>query len=351
MGEAVVDLRSDTVTRPTEEMRKAMYEAEVGDDVIGDDPTVQALEHLGAEMLGKEASLFVPSGTFGNQLALFTHCARGAEVILPERSHIVQHEAGASAVISGVQLRTLRPTGGAISWGDVIEIVRIGDDIHYPPTGLIEYENATSEGDIIDLAVMREIAREARQRSIPVHLDGARIFNAATTLGVPASEIADTVDSVMFCLSKGLSAPVGSLVAGPKGFIELARRRRKIMGGGMRQVGVIAAPGLVALREMTGRLAEDHARAAVFADAFRRTGLFEIRPDPPRINMFFVRFGSARLRGRAAELVELLQEKGVLTYAPEDEWIRFVTHREVSDDDISSACSAVEDLTDREHYS
>jgi len=341
MGAHVVDLRSDTVTRPTEEMRKAMYSAEVGDDVIGDDRTTQELEALGAEMLGKEAGLFVPSGTFGNQLALFTHCARGAEVILPEQSHIVQHEAGAAAIIAGVQLRTVRPASGVFTWRDVEEIRRVGDDIHCPPTGLIAYENATSDGDVVDLGVMRETVDSARSHSIPIHLDGARIFNAATCLGVPASDIAVCANSVMFCLSKGLGAPIGSILAGDRDLISLARRRRKIMGGGMRQVGVIAAAGLVALRKMTLRLDEDHRRAALLADTFRNTGLFEVRPDPPRINMFFVRYAQPEHRGREGSLVRLLEAEGVLTYPPFGDWMRFVTHSDLSDEGITRACDAI----------
>ena len=350
-----MDLRSDTVTRPTPSMRTAMYEAEVGDDVLGEDPTVNALEQLGAEMIGKEACLFVPSGTFGNQCALFTHCARGAEVILAEQSHIVQHEAGAAAIIAGVQLRTvtLEPSRrGILRWSDVLPRLREAGDIHFPPTGLIEYENATSGGEVADLATMEEIATGARSHGIPVHLDGARIFNAAACLGRAAREIAARADSVMVCLSKGLCAPVGSILAGSREFVALARRRRKAMGGGMRQAGVIAAAGLVALRNMTARLAEDHRKASRLAETFLATGLVEVKPWPVRINMIFVRFKPPADAASGGRLVAELGRRGVLTYPPEDGWVRFVTHHDVGEQDLLEACrmlpEAVESARGRE---
>jgi len=252
-----IDVRSDTVTWPTEAMRVAMASAPVGDDVYGDDPTMNELERLAAEMTGKEAAIFVPSGTFGNQLALFTWCPRGSEVILGEQCHIVQHEAGAAAVIAGVQTRTIFAPNGILPVDEIEARIR-GDDIHYPSTTLICLENAHSSGRVISLDSMKEVAALAKRYGLPIHLDGARLFNAAIALGVRAADIAAHVDSVMFCLSKGLCAPIGSMLAGPRDFIEKARRKRKIMGGGMRQVGILAAAGLVALKEMTGRLAEDH---------------------------------------------------------------------------------------------
>jgi threonine aldolase len=330
-------------------MRKAMYEAEVGDDVIGDDPTVNALEALGAEMVGKEAALFVPSGTFGNQCALFTHCRPGDEVILPEQSHIVQHEAGGAAMIAGVQLRTFVPRepSGVPGWLDFEPRVRTEENIHYPSTGLVEHENALSNGRVADLGVMEEIATGARRWSVPVHLDGARIFNAAVSLAVEAPAIARWADSVMFCLSKGLGAPVGSLLSGSREFVALARRRRKVMGGGMRQAGVIAAAGIVALREMTLRLHEDHTKARMLAEAFAATGELEIQPDPPAINMLFVRFKRADAREAGKRLVDALGQEGVLTYEPEDGWVRFVTHADVSFDQTAAVCRAVGPAVER----
>jgi threonine aldolase len=321
-----------------------MYEAEVGDDVLGEDPTVDALEALGAEMTGKEAALFVPSGTFGNQCALFTHCARGSEVILAEQSHIVQHEAGAASIIAGVQLRTVRvedSRGGVLTWQDIAPRIRPPGDIHFPLTGLIEHECPTSEGSVPSLEVLEQIASGGRRHGVPVHVDGARIFNAAACLGVGAPQIARHADSVMLCLSKGLGAPVGSLLAGGRPFVELARRRRKVMGGGMRQAGILAAAGIVALRDMTGRLAEDHAAARELGASFLATGAVEVKPWPVRINMLFVRFRRPAPASAEAALVGSLARRGVLTYPPDGGWVRFVTHVDVAGDAIERACRAI----------
>jgi threonine aldolase len=338
-----IDLRSDTVTRPTPAMRKAMAEAEVGDDVLREDPTVNALEEEAAGRLGKEAALLVPSGTFGNQLALFTHCPRGSEVVLSDDSHIVQHEAGASAIIAGVQLRVFSPAGqGCPTWEEVRPRIRCGDDIHEPPTSLIALENALSNGQVMAVAEMERIGAGAHACGVPVHVDGARIFNAAASLGLEAASLAAPVDSVMFCLSKGLCAPVGSLLTGSREFIELARRRRKIMGGGMRQAGVLAAAGLVALRQMTLRLAEDHEKARRLGEAFASTGLFEVAPYPVRINMLFVHFRREHA-GKETRLVEELARRGVLIYPPFEGWIRFVTHHDVSPEQAQAACKLVEE--------
>jgi threonine aldolase len=329
-----IDLRSDTVTRPTPRMRRAMAEAEVGDDVIGEDPTANRLQAAAAERLGMEDALFVPSGTFGNQLALFTHCQRGDEVILADQSHVVQHEAGASAIIAGVQLRTVNPAAGWPTWAEVFPRLRRGEDIHYPKSGLVVLENALSNGEVMPLAGMEEVRRNLQPLGVPVHLDGARIFNAAASLGVEASRIASFTDSVMFCISKGLCAPVGSLLAGSREFVRRARERRKIMGGGMRQVGILAAAGLVALEEMVPRLAEDHRKAEELARALASLGAFEVLPRPLRINMLFTRFTDRRYAGRETDFVAALREEGILTYPPEDGWIRFVTHHDVSFEDL-----------------
>lgn len=347
MKQLRIDLRSDTVTRPTMKMREAMYNAEVGDDVLGEDPTINRLDEKAAVLLGKEASLFVPSGTAGNQLALLTHCARGSEVVLSDECHIVQHEAGAAAIIAGVQLRTYKPSGGIPTWAEIAPYVREGDDIHCPKTSLIEVENALSNGDVIPLENLRKIRDEARRRSIPVHLDGARIFNAAAYLGVQAGELAACADSVMFCLSKGLSAPVGSLLAGSGDFIERARRGRKIMGGGMRQAGILAAAGLVALEEMIDRLPEDTEKAALLAEAFTRTGVLEVSPKKAKINMFFLRFVAGPYRGLEDALVARLSEAGILVYPPFDGCIRFVTHHDVSMADLKQAAGLIEPLVER----
>ncbi len=346
MSSQLIDLRSDTVTHPTAQMRKAMYEAEVGDDVLQEDPTVNALEEYAAGLLGKEAALFVPSGTFGNQLALFTHCERGNEVILPEQSHIVQNEGGAAAIIAGVQLRTIFPRLGYPIWTEIEGQIRKEEDIHYPETGLVEIENALSNGDVMPLEAMAEIARHLKALDLPVHLDGARIFNAAASLGVEAKEIAGFADSVMFCLSKGLCAPVGSIITGERDFIKKARKGRKIMGGGMRQAGILAAAGLFALKEMIYRLAEDNQKAKRLAAAFQKTGIFEIQPQPVKINMVFIRFKTGAYSGLEGCLVSALKKHSILIYPPENGWIRFVAHHDVSFEDIERMCQLLEGVID-----
>lgn len=337
-----IDLRSDTVTKPTEEMRKAMYGAEVGDDVFGDDPTVNELEAYAAELVGKEAALLVPSGTFGNQLSLFTHCRRGNEVVLSDHCHIVQHEAGAAAIIAGVQLRTYIPKGAFPVWEDIGEHLREGDDIHWPQTELIALENALGNGEVLPLEVMENIANQARALQIPVHLDGARLFNAAHFLGIEARRIAGLADSLMFCLSKGLCSPVGSMVAGSRDFIREARKKRKIMGGGMRQAGVIAACGLVSLKKMRHRLPEDREKAEQLAAAFRNTGLFDVSPEPVKINMFFLRYREPGSRSREQRLAEELISRGVRIQPSSGGLIRIVTHNDVSAEDVQRACGLIE---------
>jgi len=318
-----IDLRSDTVTWPTDEMREAMARAEVGDDVYGDDPTVNELEALGARLTGKEAALFVPTGTFGNQLALFTHCRRGTEVILGDDCHIVAHEAGAASVIAAVQLRTLASREGELDPVEVESRIRPAGDIHYPDTSLICLENAHGCGRVLPLSYMDSIRAVADRHGLPTHLDGARLFNAAAALGVEAREIASRADSVMFCLSKGLCAPVGSLLAGTKAFIEAARRKRKLMGGGMRQAGVLAAAGLLALGPMRERLAEDHRNAAALAASLAGLPGIRILGSGVRINMVFL-----EIRGLSypEAFSAALKARGILVNPPEGGALRLVTH-------------------------
>lgn len=338
-----IDLRSDTVTWPTEAMRAAMAQAPVGDDVYGDDPTVNELERLAAEMTGKEAALFVPSGTFGNQLALFTWCPRGSEVILGEQCHIIQHEAGAASVIAGVQTRPIFAPDGILPLGEIEARIR-GNDIHYPPTSLICLENAHSSGRVVPLSYMQEVSALARRYSLPVHLDGARLFNAAAALGVSAVDIAAQVDSVMFCLSKGLCAPVGSMLVGPRDFIEKARRKRKIMGGGMRQVGILAAAGLIALKEMTRRLAEDHANARYLANKLAQIPGIRVDMSALDINMVFFAVPEG-LDGAA--FAAALRAHGVLVNPPEAGQCRLVTHYWIDRRAIDVAVKAVAEVFDR----
>lgn len=335
----MIDLRSDTVTKPTSEMRKAMAEAEVGDDVYGDDPTVNELERLAAAMVGKEAALFVPSGTFGNQLALLTWCKRGSEVILGEECHIIQHEAGAASVIAGVQTRPIPAPTGKLNPLDIKKRIR-GRDIHFPPTGLICMENAHSSGAVVPLSDMEAVYSLAKPQGIPVHLDGARLFNAAASLGVTAKEIAARADSVMFCLSKGLCAPVGSMLAGPAAFIDQARKNRKIMGGGMRQAGIVAAAGIVALQKMTGRLKEDHRRARRLAEGLRAIPGVHVAMDRLDINMVFFSIPALTSPEKGEQYITLLRNTGILANPPEQGHFRFVTHYWIGDEDIETIIGA-----------
>lgn len=337
----MIDLRSDTVTRPTEEMRRAMYEAELGDDVYGDDPTAARLERIAAEIIGKEAALFVPSGTMGNQAAIMTHTRRGDEIIAEERSHVAVYEVGASAVLSGVQMRTIRGERGVMSPEDVSGAIR-SDNIHFPPTGLVCLENALGNGSAVPLERMNAIRAEISKRGVPVHLDGARIFNAAHALGCEASEIAACADSVMFCLSKGLSAPVGSMLAGPKDFVSRARKNRKLLGGGMRQCGVLAAAGIVALETMRERLADDHAHAKLIASGIRNLPGVTVKEDCLSINMVFFHFDHPAMT--CAELSRRLMERGIRTTVPDGKLFRLVTHREVTGGDAETVCRTFEDI-------
>jgi len=334
MSLSIIDLRSDTVTRPTPAMRRAIFEAQVGDDVNGEDPTVNRLEALAAGLSGKEAALFVPSGTFGNQLAIMTHCRPGNELIVSELGHIVQHEVGGAACLSGVQLRTVLPTGSDLAWSEIEPRIRHEEDIHYPDTGLVALENAVWDGNVTPLEEMAAICQGAHRYGIPVHLDGARLFNAAASLGTSAADLAGPVDSVMFCLSKGLGAPVGSMLAGRGDFIRRARKNRKLMGGGMRQAGILAAAGIVALEEMVSRLPEDHRQARRLAEAMAARPELEVALERLKINMCWVRFRPGHGPGPEARFAAALARRGILTYPPHLGWLRFVTHADVSAADI-----------------
>lgn len=316
-----IDLRSDTVTHPTEEMLQAAISAPLGDDVYGDDPTVNQLESLAAQTLGKEAALFVPSGTFGNQLSILTHTLRGDEVILGKHCHIVVHEAGASAVIAGVQLAYFDDSGDYPDANEIESMIR-GEDLHFPRTGLICVENAHSNGKVVPLDKLQAIKQMAKKSNLPVHMDGARIFNAAVSLKTNVKEIAACADSIMFCLSKGLCAPVGSILVGSEGFINRARKNRKIMGGAMRQAGIIAAPGIVALEKMTKRLDEDHQMAKYIAEKLDGIKGVHVLKDQLDINMVYCKIETHD----PMKLVSHLENNNILVN-PEDEGLwRFVTH-------------------------
>jgi threonine aldolase len=339
----LIDIRSDTVTQPTTAMRKAMAEAEVGDDVYGEDKTINRLEAFGAELLGKEAALFVPSGTFGNQLALFTWCRRGSEVILGEECHIVANEAGASSIIAGVQLRCIPDPGGVLEPDEIQKRLR-KRDLHSPETSLICMENAHSSGKVIPLEKMDAAYKTAARNGLPVHLDGARIFNAAAALGCGAGEIAARADSVMFCLSKGLCAPVGSLLAGTKEFINTARLKRKIMGGGMRQAGILAAAGLIALSDHRAMLQADHDRAKKLAVKLSQINGIVVNIDSVEINMVFFSHLKISSDEWVKNVINKFKEKGILINPPEQGMFRFVTHYWIGDKDIDLITAASREI-------
>lgn len=334
-----IDVRSDTGTLPTKKMRTAMANAIVGDDVCQDDPTVIKLEELAAKMTGKESALFVPSGTFGNQLCIFTHCERGNEVILDDTSHIIEHEAAGSAIIAGVQLRTIESTNGLMSLEQIEKRIRKVIDIHLPKTGLICVENARATGKVVKIEDLKDIYELALKYKIPVHMDGARVFNAATALKIEAKEILKYCDSAMFCLSKGLCAPIGSMIVGSKEFIEKARFKRKIMGGGMRQVGVIAAPAIIALEEMTKRLDEDHKNAKKLAILLNEMDDIDIDFTNLDINMVFF---STKADIDEEAIVEFFKEKNILIYPPEEGVFRFVTNNGISENDVAFVAKTME---------
>ena len=316
-----------------------MAEAEVGDDVYGDDPTVNKLEHLGAKMLGKEAAVFVPSGTFGNQLALFTWCRRGTEAILGEECHIIQYEAAAASIIAGVQTRVISAPDGVLTAEALGKRLR-KQDLHAPPTSLICLENAHSLGRVVPLAAMDTVRGIADEWKLPVHLDGARIFNAAAALGCKAKDIAARADSVMCCLSKGLCAPVGSLLAGKKEFVAEARLKRKIMGGGMRQAGILAAAGIIALQEQTVRLAEDHARAQKIAWELAKIPGIIIKPDQIEINMVFFSWPPAKDPKTAANTVEIFKKRNIAISLRGGGLFRFATHYWIGDAELDAILAA-----------
>ncbi|WP_430886492.1 low-specificity L-threonine aldolase [Fusibacter sp. JL216-2] len=342
MNNKWIDLRSDTVTIPPMEMKQTMLDAVLGDDVYGDDPTVNALEAYAAEKLGKEAALFVPSGTFGNQLALLTHTRRGDEVILASDAHIMAHEVGAAAVIAGVQLRTFDIEGVCKLPVEKIRGLIREDDIHYPDTGLICLENALGNGSVVSLEDMKAVKSLAEEYNIPLHLDGARLFNAAHALQVDVKELTQLVDSANICLSKGLCAPVGSILVGNKKFIDRARKNRKLMGGGMRQAGVIAAPALYALKEMTDRLTEDHSNAKYMAQKLSEIDSVNVIEDRLAINMVFFTLGQDVIK--ESILVEKMQDKGIKINGTEDGEYRFVTHHGVTREDIDIVVKVLKDL-------
>lgn len=336
------DFRSDTVTRPTEKMRKAMVEADLGDDVLGDDPTVKKLEALTAEMTGKEASLYVPSGTMANSISVKVWTQELDEVIVEERSHIYNMESTHMTFIARVTPRPLPSIRGAMDPEEVERNIR-KPTVHIPRTSLICVENTHNNwsGAVVPMDNLRALRDIADKHKIKIHFDGARVFNASHASGIPVKEYAAIGDSLMFCLSKGLSAPVGSMLTGPKDFIDHARRVRKALGGGMRQVGVLAAPGIVALTEMVDRLKEDHARAKRLALAIAEMPGVKLNPDYVQTNIIIFDFDHTKFS--IQDFLAELKNRGVLALAARG-GIRFVTHKDIHDSDIEKAISAFQDI-------
>ena len=338
----LIDLRSDTVTKPDAEMRRAMAEAEVGDDLFGEDPTVRRLEEEGAAAVGMEAGLFVPSGTMGNEIALHLLGRPGGEVICDTESHLVWFEVAAMAALSGLLPRTVPAVRGLLDPA-AVEAAVAPDQVWRGRTVLIEVENThnMAGGTVYDRPRLEAILAVARRHGLPAYLDGARLFNAAVALDVPAADLAAGFDALMFSLSKGLGAPIGSLLCGSRDFIREARRVRKMFGGAMRQVGVVAAAGLIALRKGPARLADDHENAARLARALAELPGIEIDPASVQTNIVILRV----TRGTAQALVGRLKEAGILAVAIATDKVRFVTHRDVSRAQIDQAIETIRGLT------
>jgi threonine aldolase len=336
-----IDLRSDTVTKPTPAMREAMAQAEVGDDVYGEDPTVNRLQALAAELLGQEAGLFVPSGTMGNLAALLSHCGRSDEFILGDKAHTFLYEAGGAAALGGLHPHTIpNQADGRLRLDDIRAAIR-GDDPHLPPTRLITLENTHNRcgGSVLTPAYTQLVCELAREHGLRVHLDGARVFNAAAALDVDVAELTGPVDSITFCLSKGLCAPVGSVLCGGKDFIDRALRMRKQLGGGMRQVGVLAAAGIVALEQIRPRLAEDHQRARTLAQGLAPMPGLDVDSENPPSNMVYLNLNE-QISLQAADVAAHLAEEGVLVGVVGPRRFRLVTHYWIDDHAVSTTVEA-----------
>ncbi len=338
-----IDLRSDTVTKPTAKMREAMSKAEVGDDVYLEDPTVNYLEKRAAEIFEREASLFVPTGSMGNLICVKLHTQPGQEVIIESRGHILNYEVSSMSMVAGVMPRAIPTSNGLLEWSQIEAAIR--PPIYYcSQTGLICLENThnMAGGAVMSKAQTYEICLQAHERKIPIHLDGARVFNAATVLGESVAELTRHFDSVMFCLSKGLGAPVGSMIVGSRTFIEQARILRKLLGGGMRQVGVLAAAGLIALEEMPARLGEDHANAKLLATGLAAIDNIKIEPESVQSNILV--FDISKTGRNTSQFSSQLKEKGILANGINPTQMRMVTHYDVTKEDCQTALKVIKDL-------
>jgi len=337
------DFRSDTVTRPTEQMRKAMAEAIVGDDVLGDDPTVQELESMAAVLMHKEAALYVPSGTMGNSIAVNVWTMELDEVIVEAKAHIYNMESTSITFVSRINPRPLQSNRGAMDPSEVERNIK-KPSVHLPRTSLICVENTHNGwgGAVVPLENLKAIREVADRHDVKIHYDGARVFNASQATGIPVHEYAAVGDSIMFCLSKGLSAPVGSVIVGPQSFIDQARRVRKALGGGMRQVGILAASGIVALNEMVSRLGEDHKRAKKLAMEIHDLPGIGLNPEYVETDIIIFKFDHPKLT--ADDLITKLKEKNVLALATPAKDIRFVTHKDVDDEDVERAIAVMREI-------
>jgi threonine aldolase len=337
----IIELRSDTMTRPTVAMRQAMAEAEVGDDVFGEDPTVNRLEEMAAERLGKEAALYVASGTMANLVSQLTHCGRGDEIILGSHAHTFFYEQGGSAAVGSLHPRTVpNQPDGKMALGDIEAAVR-GDNVHFPRSRLILLENTHNicNGCPLEIDYMQAVGAIARRHHLKIHVDGARFFNAAIALGVAPKDLAAEADSVSFCLSKGLAAPVGSIVCGTQNFINEARRARKVLGGGMRQAGILAAAGIVALNEMVERLAQDHANAKKLAMGLAHIPGLSLDPDQIRTNIVFFELESEQMT--AAQFTRRIDAEGIRMLPTGAQKVRAVTHYHITAEDIDQALAVI----------
>ena len=340
-----IDLRSDTVTKPTPEMREAMAEAEVGDDVFGDDPTLNRLEALAADMLGKEAAVFVPSGTMGNLTALLVHCQRGQEAIIGSKSHIYLNEAGGMSALGGIMPNPIpNQSDGTLALEDIVAAIR-SEDVHHPITRLICLENTQNAcgGVPLTLEYVCQVAELARRYGLSFHVDGARIFNAATALNVAVRDLVAPADSVMFCLSKGLASPIGSILVGTKGFIARARHIRKMLGGGMRQVGIIAAAGIISLEKMTKRLGEDHQRAKRMAEGLSNIQGIVLDKETPYTNMIYFNMAD-HVPFDEKVVCEKMSKYGVLLDWASTRRFRLVTHYWIDDHAVGKVVEAFREV-------
>jgi threonine aldolase len=337
----IVDLRSDTMTQPTDAMRRAMAEAQVGDDVFGEDPTINRLEEMAAERLGKEAALYVSSGTMGNLVSQLAHCGRGEEIILGSHSHSFFFEQGGSAAVGSIHPRTVpNQPDGKLALEDIEAAIR-GDNIHFPISRLIILENTHNlcNGCPLDIDYMKAVREIASRHKLKIHVDGARFFNAAVALNVDPEDLAQEADSVSFCLSKGLAAPVGSVICGAQDFIDNARRARKVLGGGMRQAGVLAAAGIISLNDMVDRLADDHANAKKLAMGFAEIAGISIDPNQIQTNIIF--FEVTREGMTPEEFVQRIDAQGIRMLPVGPHKVRAVTHYHITSEDIDQTLSVI----------